>query len=183
MKIRKATTEDAASVATLAERTFRSTFEADNTPKDMDEHCRKAYSAAIQGAELSNPDIVTLVCEQPGGSLIAYAQLRSGAPKEIVGPSPIELWRFYVDRAHHGQGVAQALMAAAIEAAEGRGAQTIWLGVWERNPRAQAFYGKVGFVDVGAHSFVVGQDVQTDRLMARPVGGLVGPMGPGRSGC
>ena len=48
-----------------------------------------------------------------------------------------------------------------------RGAQTLWLGVWERNPRALAFYGKCGFVDVGEHVFLFGTDPQTDRVMAR----------------
>jgi ribosomal protein S18 acetylase RimI-like enzyme len=164
-RIRKAAVEDAVDVAALAERTFRATFSAENTPDDMDEHCRKAYSTDIQGAELASSDVVTLVCEVPDGTLIAYAQLRSGAPPQIAGPSPLELWRFYVDHAHHGQGVAQRLMAATIETATARGARTLWLGVWERNPRAQAFYRKMGFVDVGAHTFVVGSDAQTDRLM------------------
>ena len=164
--IRQASVRDAAAVAALAERTFRDTFADQNTPEDMDEHCRKAYSSDIQQAELANPDMVTLVCEAPGGTLIAYAQLRSGAPEQVTGRSPLELWRFYVDRAHHGQGVAQQLMASAIATAAARGARTLWLGVWERNSRAQAFYRKVGFVDVGAHTFVVGSDPQTDRLMA-----------------
>jgi GNAT superfamily N-acetyltransferase len=42
-----------------------------------------------------------------------------------------------------------------------------WLGVWERNPRANAFYRKVGFTDVGSHVFMVGTDPQTDRIMVR----------------
>ena len=170
MRTRTAELADAPAVAALAERTFRRTFEADNTPADMNEHCRKSYSAEIQAAELSNPAIETIVCEEDDGTLIGYAQLRSGAPPEVTGPSPIELWRFYVDRAHHGRGVAQALMTAAIAAADHKGARTLWLGVWERNPRAQAFYRKSGFVDVGAHDFMVGRDIQTDRLMARPIG-------------
>ena len=34
------------------------------------------------------------------------------------------------------------------------------------NQRAQAFYRKSGFVDVGAQTFAVGLDEQTDRVMA-----------------
>ena len=49
------------------------------------------------------------------------------------------------------------------------GPRTLWLGVWERNPRAIAFYTKCGFVDVGEHAFVFGTDEQTDRVMARSV--------------
>jgi ribosomal protein S18 acetylase RimI-like enzyme len=72
-----------------------------------------------------------------------------------------------VDKVHHGRGIAHQLMDAVIDAAHKRGAGTLWLGVWERNTRAQAFYGKFGFVVVGSHTFMLGTDVQTDRLMAR----------------
>ena len=57
-------------------------------------------------------------------------------------------------------------MDAAVEAAAARGARTLWLGVWERNARAIAFYAKCGFADVGAQPFTLGADVQTDRVMA-----------------
>lgn len=170
MVIRRGELADAAALAAVAERTFRETFAADTTPEDMAEHCGKSYSPAIQARELASPEIDTLVSVDSSGQLIAYAQLRPGAPREVRGPLPIELWRFYVDRPYHGRGVAQALMVRVMEVARARAAATVWLGVWERNLRAQAFYRKVGFVDIGAHKFVVGRDVQTDRLMAREIG-------------
>ena len=77
----------------------------------------------------------------------------------------MELWRFYVDKPFHGQGVAVSLMAAAKQRARERGATTLWLGVWERNARAQAFYRKQGFTKVGSQVFVVGSDPQTDHVM------------------
>ena len=60
-------------------------------------------------------------------------------------------------------------MEAALDAARTRGAQTIWLGVWERNARAVAFYRKSGFTRIGEHDFLLGNDVQTDWLFARSV--------------
>ena len=77
--------------------------------------------------------------------------------------------RFYVDRPLHGTGLARRLMDAVLEAARSRAKRTLWLGVWERNARAQAFYRKAGFMDVGAQTFRLGRDVQTDRVMTRPV--------------
>jgi ribosomal protein S18 acetylase RimI-like enzyme len=62
-------------------------------------------------------------------------------------------------------------MDAAREAAREMNGRTIWLGVWEHNPRAIAFYAKVGFSDVGAADFFVGSDRQTDRVMMLPVAG------------
>jgi ribosomal protein S18 acetylase RimI-like enzyme len=77
----------------------------------------------------------------------------------------VELARFYVDRPWHGRGVARELMDAARAAARNLGGRTFWLGVWEHNPRAIAFYAKCGFRDVGSHKFLVGSDLQTDRVM------------------
>ena len=81
----------------------------------------------------------------------------------------MELKRFYIDRAWQGAGLAQALMRATLDAAIVSGARTLWLGVWEHNPRAIAFYRKFGFVEVGMHDFMLGRDRQTDLIMARPV--------------
>jgi ribosomal protein S18 acetylase RimI-like enzyme len=56
-------------------------------------------------------------------------------------------------------------MAKAVDAARELGGETIWLGVWERNSRAIAFYEKCGFRDRGSQPFLVGSDLQTDRVM------------------
>jgi ribosomal protein S18 acetylase RimI-like enzyme len=84
----------------------------------------------------------------------------------VPGNDRLELSRFYVDRPWHGRGVAQALMTATVREAARRGGETLWLGVWERNPRGIAFYRKCGFADVGTQTFVLGSDPQNDRVMA-----------------
>ncbi len=100
------------------------------------------------------------------GALAGYAHLRTGAPPPCVtGEAPVEIARFYVDRRHHGSGLAQQLMTAARSAASDMGARTLWLGVWEHNPRAIAYYAKSGLRDVGSADFFVGPDRQTDRIM------------------
>lgn len=166
-EIRRATPGDAASLAAFAALTFRDAFERDNTPEDMALYLATNYSPARQAAELVDGSIVTLVADA-GDVLAGFAQLREGtAPECVTGPSPIELWRFYVARAWHGRGLAQGLMASSLEAAAKRGAGTIWLAVWERNERALAFYRKCGFEVVGDKEFILGTDRQTDRVMAR----------------
>lgn len=166
--IRPATSADAASLAAFGERTFREAFGPDNRREDIDVYVSATYSAERQRAEIADPDRITLLGERDG-VLVSYAQLRANgaAPSCIEGPVPIELLRFYVDRPWHGQGVAHAMMDAAIAAARSRGARTLWLGVWERNPRAIVFYGKHGFRDVGWLPFKLGGDDQTDRVMSR----------------
>lgn len=56
-------------------------------------------------------------------------------------------------------------MEAVLTVAREAGAETVWLGVWEKNPRAIAFYEKCGFRITGSHPFLVGTDLQTDRIM------------------
>jgi GNAT superfamily N-acetyltransferase len=124
------------------------------------------FSDARQLAEINDPAMVTLLAED-GTGLIGYAQLRAGAPPACVPDlHAIELVRLYVDRTRHGSGSAHTLMQAALDAAASR-AGAIWLGVWEHNPRAIAFYVKWGFADVGSHTFQLGGDPQVDRIMWR----------------
>jgi ribosomal protein S18 acetylase RimI-like enzyme len=171
--IRSATLQDAEGLSRLAATTFRDTFEAENSPEDMEQYVAEAFTPRQQADEIADPLSTILVAERrvaSGGELVGYAHLVSGpSPELVTGPAPIELKRLYVARAWHGKGVAQALMDAALDAARARAAKTLWLGVWERNPRAAAFYEKYGFVRVGEHSFILGSDVQTDWILARPV--------------
>jgi len=146
--VRKAHRCDAKQLAAIAEETFREAFAAASIPEDMALHCRTSYSEAIQAEEIANPNMVTLLCEQ-GGRLVGFAQLRWGkAPGCVVADAPGELQRLYVVRDCHGKGVAHDLMNACIDEMAIHRTDVVWLGVWERNPRAIAFYEKFGFLEV-----------------------------------
>jgi ribosomal protein S18 acetylase RimI-like enzyme len=156
--IRPATPSDAAALAEIGARTFRDAFAAQNRAEDMDAYIAQTYGEAQQRWELEDPKNVALLVERDG-VLIGFAQLRREQEK-------VEIARFYVDRGHHGAGIAQELMQRCIDTARELGAGTLWLGVWEHNPRAIRFYEKCGFADIGSHPFLVGSDLQTDRLMS-----------------
>ena len=165
IRIRRAEPADAEVLAELASRTFQEAFAADNNLEDMALHVARSFGPARQLAEITAPDTRTLLAVS-GSQVIGFTQLRTGTPPACVASAdPVELWRIYVDRPWHGRGVAQQLMGAAITEARAMGAGSVWLGVWERNPRAITFYGKCGFVDVGTHNFLLGEDLQTDRVM------------------
>lgn len=175
LHVRPATVGDAPGLSRLAATTFREAFGGGNTPEDMARYLAEAFTPDRQAAEIIDPAGTVLLAERRGPSgdaePVGYAHLVSGpAPAAVRGQAPLELRRLYVAGAWHGRGVAQALMDAALEAARARGAGTLWLGVWERNPRAVAFYGRYGFERVGEHTFVLGADAQTDWLLARPLG-------------
>ena len=172
--IRTATIADAERLSRFAATTFRETFADENSPDDMARYLAEAFSPERQAAEIADPMGTVLLAERhepPGDTdLLGYVHLVSGtAPAAVQGPSALELKRLYVARAFHGQGIAHSLMDAALDAARARGAKTLWLGVWERNSRALGFYYKYGFTRVGEHTFVLGDDRQTDWVLARSV--------------
>jgi ribosomal protein S18 acetylase RimI-like enzyme len=169
MVIRRGVAEDAPVLAALARDTFFQTFASTNDAADMALHLDRAYGVPQQTTELTDPSVTTLLLDE-GGKTVAYAQLRTGhVPECVSGSAPIELWRFYVQSAWHGRGIAQALMERVVAEAIATGAKSLWLGVWEHNHRALAFYRKCGFVDVGDHVFLFGTDPQTDRVLVRPL--------------
>ena len=165
MTIRTATTADAAVVAARELPAGRPL----DDPGDMALHLQSAYGVDQQTREITDRDITTLVVEVEGQA-VAYAQVRADhVPACVQDAGAVELWRFYVDKQWHGRGIAQALMARVRTVAQERGAKTLWLGVWERNDRARAFYTKSGFTDVGEHIFLFGTDPQTDRVMVTSI--------------
>lgn len=171
ISIRRATLSDAAVLSELGASTFAETFGADNTPADLASHLQSAFGVAQQAAELIDPDVISLLVYQDM-ALVGFAQVcRKATPACVTSEHPVELSRFYLVRAAHGQGAAAPLMHAARAAAQELGGLHLWLGVWERNPRAIAFYMKSNFTKVGSHYFMVGSDRQTDWLFVTPLNG------------
>lgn len=171
--IRRGVTADAEPLSRFMAASFVDAFGDLNEPAHLQAFLAASYNPARQRQELVDPAIVTLLAEIDGG-MAGYAQVRAGnyLPPCVSGPAPIELWRFYVGSTWIGRGVARPLMDAAKAEARARGGQTLWLGVWEINARAIAFYRKAGFTEVGTHHFDVGGDRQTDLVMA---GSLASP--------
>jgi ribosomal protein S18 acetylase RimI-like enzyme len=166
--LRRGIPADAAALLELAIRTYDETFAAVNTPENMQTYLSTAFTLAGFRSDLENPAVVFQVAEA-GQRPIAYAKMISGpAPVCVEGGSPIEIERFYLDREWHGSGIANAMMRECLRTARLGGFQTVFLGVWEHNLRARAFYTKWGFRRVGEHVFQMGDDAQTDWWLARP---------------
>jgi diamine N-acetyltransferase len=169
LTIRRGTLADAGLLSELGARTFSETFAADNTPEDLAAYVATSFNLARQTSELEDPASTFLIAEVEGHAA-GYAKLHDGEPeKGVEGPNPVELVRLYVSRDWLGRGIGEQLMRACIDEARQAGHETIWLGVWERNSRAQAFYRKWNFRTVGEHMFQLGSDLQRDILMERPL--------------
>jgi ribosomal protein S18 acetylase RimI-like enzyme len=169
LKIRRGSPEDAETLAPLAIEIFNDAFAANplNKPEDMRVYISDAFSVEQTRREISETDSIFFIAEM-ADEMIGYAKLKERSTEDcITGENPIELQRLYVKKDFHGLGIAGELMNECFDIAREKKYQTIWLGVWEYNYRAQKFYEKLGFRQVGSHVFQLGSDAQTDLVMEK----------------
>jgi ribosomal protein S18 acetylase RimI-like enzyme len=167
LTIRRGTVADAVLLSELGARTFSEAFAADNTAEDLAAYVATSFSVERLKAELKDAASTFLIAEVDGRAA-GYAKLYDSEPEKCVeGANPVELVRLYVSREWLGRGIGEQLMRTCLDEARQAGHETIWLGVWERNARAQAFYRKWNFRTVGEHMFQLGSDLQRDLLMVR----------------
>ena len=167
MQLRRALPDEALKLAQLCERTFRTTYSEHNTVEDMNSYVAKCFTPAALREEILDPKRRVIVAEI-GPELIGYYILAEGAPPSDVDvPSPaIELTRLYLDTKYHGSRMGHYMMQHAMNLARTEDFKTIWLGVWEKNERAIAFYKKWLYKQVGEHVFQLGSDAQRDLILA-----------------
>ncbi len=167
MTYRQATPADAGALAEFGARLFVDSYQHLMEPGEMAGYVSEQFTPARQHAELTDPSMMTFLAVE--AEICGYAQLTTGSVPDcaLVGRRPAELKRVYVDRAWHGRGVAPELLRLVAEEARHRQCDVLWLAVWEINDRAISFYSKHGFRIVGRQGFPIGNQVQTDHVMAR----------------
>jgi diamine N-acetyltransferase len=165
--VRRATPADAAALSAFAARTFSDAFGADNTPSDMAAYLAESFSPPIQLAEISDPAAAMTLAVESGGPTEALA----GYMYLVEDPDPAAMFlkRIYVDKAWQGSGLGSLLIEEARRECRRRVRRRLWLTVWQRNPRAVAFYEREGFRVSGTTTFTLGDDVQTDLVMESAV--------------
>ncbi|MGM0901650.1 MAG: GNAT family N-acetyltransferase [Bacillota bacterium] len=147
--------------------TFNETFKHQNSPENMTAYLEKAFNLAQLEKELSNPSsqfFFVYVNQEIAGYLKVNI---NDAQTEEMGNESLEIERVYIKNKFQKHGLGKYLLNKAIEIAVEQSKKKIWLGVWEKNENAIAFYKKMGFVQAGAHSFYMGDEEQTDFIMTR----------------
>ncbi|WP_225209353.1 GNAT family N-acetyltransferase [Limosilactobacillus fermentum] len=79
----------------------------------------------------------------------------------------MELQRIYLRVKYQGHHLGRQIMDFAMQEAKKSGVPRVWLGVWEHNYPAQKIYGRYGFKRVSQHTFMVGDDPQTDFILMK----------------
>ncbi len=153
----------------VAIETYQSTFGPYMNQEDLKTYFNSDLSLARLKKELENPDsqhYFLLVGEEIAG----FLKLNQGlAQTEQELPNAFEIQRIYLKQAYQGLGFGKILFDFAMEKALASNCDWVWLGVWEHNIRAQAFYQKYGFERFGQHEFVTGNKIDTDWLLRKPL--------------
>ena len=160
---------DVAALTAIARSTFHDTFAHTATAADMHHFLDSFYSSEQMAGELANPEdyiFFATIQNNPVG-FMRFLESPVPFPHNAHG-KPLELNRLYVDAAYQGRGIAQLLMNFYMEYAVSSGCRLLWLGVWEHNHRAHAFYRKYGFTFTGhRHPFPIGDTPQTDEWWSK----------------
>ena len=165
--IRKVEIADVEVLAKLAKQTFRETFAHDNTEEQLQEYFEEAYNLIVLSTELEDPDSESyfIMHEEEIAGFLKVNWGNAQTERELE--NAFEIQRLYVLQTYQGFGLGKQLFEFALEHAENNGFSWAWLGVWEHNTKAQAFYNRYGFEKFSQHRFMVGQKVDTDWLLKK----------------
>jgi ribosomal protein S18 acetylase RimI-like enzyme len=167
ISIKQATTAEAALIADLSRQTFYDSFAAENTPENMDKFMNEQFTRENLMKEVGAAGNIFLLAYIED-EVVGYTRLRETTNPLLIHNGPaIEIARIYAVQKSIGKGVGSALMQQCVYIARQKDARVIWLGVWEKNEKAIAFYTKWGFEKFSDHVFMLGNDAQTDWLMKK----------------
>ncbi|MDN5200847.1 GNAT family N-acetyltransferase [Fulvivirgaceae bacterium BMA10] len=164
MEIRKAGIEDLDILQKLTQQTFLETYADQNTEEDMQEYLEAHFTHERLRESLHDPKSMYYIMFDKDEA-VGYLKLRKKRSEKLEKKQVIELERIYVLKNQIGKGLGKLLIDEAIGISKRGGYEVLWLGVWEKNFRAIAFYEKCGFKQYGEHIFRLGSDVQRDYLM------------------
>lgn len=157
---------DLDTICDLGRRTFKETFSDMNTPENMDRYLCEAFDPGSILTQLGDPDSSFFILDVDG-TAAGYLKVNVGsAQTDIHDPESLEVERIYVARGFQRRGLGRRLMEVAVKYAVSLGKKWVWLGVWEENRNAISFYERCGFRCIGTHTFILGDDPQTDLVMS-----------------
>jgi ribosomal protein S18 acetylase RimI-like enzyme len=157
---------DAIPLAEFSRKSFYESFIPTNSEENMQKFLLNFSVETLANEVLSGQHYFLLAKKE--GKIVGYVKM-SDQDKldELSGFNAVEIARIYVDQLELGQGIGHLLMKKSLDYAKEKGYDLAWLGVWENNDLAQAFYTKWGFERFGEHIFMLGDDPQIDWLLKR----------------
>ncbi|MFD1705611.1 GNAT family N-acetyltransferase [Siminovitchia sediminis] len=165
--IKKCTCSEVLKLQKISFETFQETFEKQNSPEHLNTYLERAFNIQQMGKELSNLSSEFYFVYYHD-EVAGYVKVNmNDAQSEHMGDEFLEIERIYIKSSFQRLGLGKRLLKHAMKLAKEYGKKKIWLGVWEKNERAIAFYKEMGFVQTGTHSFYMGDEQQTDFIMVK----------------
>lgn len=166
-QIKKVSTDELEELRKLSVETFSDTFTEQNNEIQMKAYLEKAFNTDQLRSELSNPESFFYFVKEED-KILGYLKLNTKtAQTDQVLDSSLEIERIYLAQEAQGKGLGKLLMDFSIAEAKRRNLLCLWLGVWEKNEKAIAFYKSYGFEVFADHPFKLGDESQKDLLMKR----------------
>ncbi|RAS78938.1 GNAT family N-acetyltransferase [Priestia endophytica] len=167
INLKKCTLEDLRKLQEISYETFNETFKHQNSPENMKAYLEKAFNLEQVEKELSNTSSHFFFV-YVNNEIAGYLKVNTDdAQSEEMGDESLEIERIYIKNNFQKHGIGKYLFNKAIDMAMEHNKKKIWLGVWEKNENALAFYKKMGFVQTGVHSFYMGDEEQVDFIMVK----------------
>lgn len=167
MKIKKCSLDDILDLQKIYRQTFFETFSEQNSEENMRIFLDKAYSEEKLKSEIEDKESETFLAVE-NQKILGVLKINTGNAETESGlENSLEIQRIYILKESKGLGIGTVLMNLAEKKARELGVSFIWLGVWEKNFPAQKFYTDKGFRRFSEHTFVLGDDIQTDFLMKK----------------
>ncbi|RKD28625.1 GNAT family N-acetyltransferase [Lacrimispora algidixylanolytica] len=167
ISIKKINHENLDELKEIGIETFVDTFKSQNSPENIKNYIDKAFRTEKLKEELANEfSDFYFICYN--NETAGYLKINTDdSQTERMGDEAFEIERIYIRTKYQRKKLGEHLIHKAFEVAKSLNKRCIWLGVWEENHNALAFYKRMGFIPSGAHSFSMGEEKQTDIIMIK----------------
>jgi diamine N-acetyltransferase len=166
--IRRATPDDAATLADLGAATFTETFGHLYPPEDLQAFLVQSHSVDAWARTLADSQRAVWIATLADGTSIGFMVVGAcKLPIENREPAAGEIQQLYVLATYHNLRLGSRLMDLGLKWLEAQGQTPLYIGVWSENLGAQRFYGRYGFDKVGEYGFVVGKTIDREFILKR----------------
>lgn len=165
LRLQKCEIQELDFLVDLSRKTFVDAFKEDNNPEDFENYLDFAFNPDRIADEVLDADS-DFYFTYLNKEIVGYFKLNQlQAQTDIKDRDSLELERIYVLNEFQGKQIGKWMLDQVKVLAKNKKKTFVWLGVWEHNVKAIAFYQLYGFEKFGTHPYYIGKDKQTDWLM------------------
>jgi ribosomal protein S18 acetylase RimI-like enzyme len=167
LQLKRVTEADILDLAAIAKATFYHTYSYSKTEEMMTKYINDNFSIDVIKEKVANKN-TQFYFAMENDKIVGYIQInQSVAQTDLRDEDNLEIERLYVNHEEKGKGIGRFLCESMVPIGQSLGKKYIWLGVWDENEKAMAFYKKIGYVPFGEHPFYFEGIVENDILLKK----------------